>query len=163
MTATRLLAVNDLGVRVGEDHQRAKLTNAEVDRLLDLHEEHGIGYRRLAEIFGMSKRAVRDICNYDRRAQHATEFRRAAAPTIEQRRILSPETMGPISCECAGCHIQIPYRQMLVLSGYRWCEPCYTIAITYAKCAKPAKNRENAQQKQLFAQQNDILKKNTDS
>lgn len=147
MTATRMLAVNELGIRVGEDHQRAKLTNAEVDRLLELHEDHAVGYRRLAELFAVSKRTVRNICNYERRAQHASDFIRGNAATVQQRRVLSPETMGPISCECAGCHEQIPYREMLVLSGYRWCEPCYAIALKYAKHSK---KRKSAQQTTLF-------------
>lgn len=150
MNATRMLAVNELGIRVGEDHQGAKLTNAEVDRLLELHEEQQVGYKRLADLFAVSVRTVRNICNYERRAQHAVDFRRGDAPTIEQRRVLSPATMGPVSCECIGCFQQTPYREMQVLGGYRWCEPCYARALRYAKNAK---KRKNMQENQLFTQE----------
>lgn len=151
MEATRLLAVNESGIRVGEDHQRAKLTNAEVDKLLDLHEEHGMGYGRLAELFGVSKSATRDICRYLRRAQHAVDFRRATAPTIEQRRLADPVHMGPTHAPCAGCYTSIPYREMQLLGGYRWCEHCYTIALKNAKNAKTIKKRKNTQQTCLFS------------
>lgn len=150
MQATRLLAVNELGIRVGEDHQRAKLTNAEVDRLLDLHEEHGIGYGILADTFAVSKSAVRDICRYLRRAQHPTEFRRAAAPTIEERREADPEHMGPTHAPCTGCFQPTPYRTMHLLGGFRWCQTCYPDALRNAKNAKSTKKRKNTAQTQLF-------------
>ncbi len=150
MTATRMLAVNELGIRVGEDHQRAKLTNAEVDRLLDLHEERGVGYKRLGAIFAVSPSTARDICNYTKRAQHATDFRRGEAPTIEERRRLSPETMGPTTCTCAGCHQEHPYRETQPLSGHRWCDPCYEVALEYAIRMKIAKNRKNVTQMCMF-------------
>lgn len=151
MQTTRLLAVNEAGIRVGEDHQRAKLTNAEVDKLLDLHEEHGMGYGRLAELFGVSKSTTRDICRYLRRAQHAVDFRRSTAPTIEQRREADPEHMGPLTAPCTGCYAPIPFRSMHLLGGYRWCEHCYTIALNNAKNTKTTKKRKNTQQTQLFA------------
>jgi hypothetical protein len=37
--------VNDRGVRVGEDHQRATLTDHDVELMRQLREE-GIGYKR---------------------------------------------------------------------------------------------------------------------
>lgn len=157
MTATRMLAVNELGIRIGEDHQRAKLTNIEVDRLLDLHEEDGVGYRRLAEMFGVSKRTVRDICAYRKRCQHAAEFRRGPGLTIDERRALFPDTMGPSHADCAGCHAPFPYRSMNLLRGYRWCEQCYTIAVRYAKNARTAKKRKNTQQIDLFSHQIDKI------
>lgn len=147
MQATRLLAVNELGIRVGEDHQRAKLTNAEVDRMLYLHEDLGVGYKRLAQLFAVAVRTVRNICHYERRAQHAVDFVRAAAPTIEERRLTSPDTMGPTFACCAGCYDHVPYREMLMLGGYRWCEACYPLAVNNAKNAK---KRKNMQQTSLF-------------
>lgn len=150
MTATRMLAVNELGIRVGEDHQRAKLTNLEVDRLLELHEEHGIGYKRLANIFAIGIRTARDICAYTKRAQHATDFVRGVALTIEQRRALYPEAMGPTTADCAGCRMTFPYRGTFPLAGYRWCNCCFDTAIEYAKKQKVAKKRKNVAQTCLF-------------
>ncbi len=64
----RVVGVNERGIRVGQDHQNAKLTNAEVDLLLELHDQ-GWGYRRLATKFEISKRTVRGYCDGSRRGQ----------------------------------------------------------------------------------------------
>lgn len=63
------IAVNETGRRIGEDHQHAKLTNDQVDRIRDLHEDHGLSYTQLASMFCVSKSSVADICQYRRRAQ----------------------------------------------------------------------------------------------
>lgn len=65
----RLVTTNDRGLRIGESHARAKLTDHEVDLIRELHEEHGMGYRLLATKFEVSKRTIRDICSYRKRAQ----------------------------------------------------------------------------------------------
>ncbi len=70
----RLVAVNESGLRIGEDHPRAKLTDAEVERLRQLHAE-GIGYRRLAVIFEVNRATVRDIVKFRTRAQTPTAWR----------------------------------------------------------------------------------------
>lgn len=66
-----LVAVNENGVRIGESHPRVRLTDGEVELIRLLHEdEHEpVGYRRLAAIFEVSKRTIRDICAYRRRAE----------------------------------------------------------------------------------------------
>lgn len=66
-----LVAVNANGVRIGESHPRARLTDWEVELIRQLHEdlEEPIGYRRLAAIFEVSKRTIRDVCAYRRRAE----------------------------------------------------------------------------------------------
>lgn len=73
----KLIGVNDKGLRVGEDHQRAKLTDQDVERMRQLHEVDGIGYRRLCKMFEVSHTAVRRICNYEMRNQAAVKFRKA--------------------------------------------------------------------------------------
>lgn len=70
----KLVAVNAKGYRLGEDHQHAKLTNREVDQLLELHEQ-GWGYKRLARVFEVSKATVRRICSGARRCQTPTDWR----------------------------------------------------------------------------------------
>lgn len=61
--------INSRGYRVGEGHQRAVLSDHEIDLVRHLHEEDGLGYRKLAVIFEMSKSAIREICLYRVRAQ----------------------------------------------------------------------------------------------
>lgn len=64
----RVVCVNASGLRVGEDHQNAKLTDREVDRMRELHEQ-GTTVTELARMFEVSKGTVCDIVSYRRRAQ----------------------------------------------------------------------------------------------
>lgn len=66
----KLVAVNDAGLRIGEDHPNAKLTDAEVERIRSLHEAERMSYKLLAEKFEISKGAIAKICRYERRAQY---------------------------------------------------------------------------------------------
>lgn len=75
----RSVAVNELGMRLGEDHQNAKLTNAEVDMLLELREQ-GWGYRRLSAKFEVSKRTVRGYCNGSGRCQIPARWKTIERP-----------------------------------------------------------------------------------
>jgi hypothetical protein len=68
LNARRVVRVNEAGLRIGEDHHNAKLTDADVEAMLQLRRD-GWGYRRLAAKFECSKRVVRDICAGRRRAQ----------------------------------------------------------------------------------------------
>jgi hypothetical protein len=77
------VALNESGTqRIGQDHARAKLSNAQVEAIRDEHEAypHGdprhVGYRRLAEKWRVSKRTIRDICNYTKRNQWAGRWKR---------------------------------------------------------------------------------------
>jgi hypothetical protein len=71
----RIVGVNEAGLRVGEDHPRAKLTDEEVERMRAMHEQEHIGYRRLAKMFELSKRTVAKICRYEMRNQSAARYR----------------------------------------------------------------------------------------
>ena len=70
----KTVAVNDAGLRIGEDHPNAKLTDAEVERIRSLHED-GMSYDALAEKFEVSKWAIGRICRYERRAQTPANFK----------------------------------------------------------------------------------------
>jgi hypothetical protein len=72
----RLIGVNERGLRVGQDHQRAKLTDAAVEMIRCLRED-GLSYGVIAEKFEISKTLVIYICSYRRRAQSAVRFTRA--------------------------------------------------------------------------------------
>lgn len=64
----RVVAINRRGLRVGEDHQNAKLTNDEVDLIRELH-EGGMSYKALAQKFEVGKSTVADIVKHRRRAE----------------------------------------------------------------------------------------------
>lgn len=73
------IGINERGLRVGEDHQNAKLTDAEVEMIRELHNE-GLSYKTLAVKFDVSKSLIRYIVQYKRRGQVATEWRTVHIP-----------------------------------------------------------------------------------
>lgn len=76
----KTVGVNDAGLRVGEDHPNAKLTDAEVERIRELHEIEGLSYAVLAEKFEQSKGAIAKICRYERRGQFAAKAKTVPVP-----------------------------------------------------------------------------------
>lgn len=71
--ARRVVGVNERGIRVGQWHQRAILTDADIDRMLQLRDQ-GFGWKKLAAIFECSARHCRDVCSGKKR-QMATRFK----------------------------------------------------------------------------------------
>ena len=71
----KLIPINDLGHRIGEHHQKAKLSDQDVEWIRQLHEEHGISYPKLAAKFEISERMIGCICRYERRNQHVAGFK----------------------------------------------------------------------------------------
>jgi hypothetical protein len=76
----RLIRVNEGGRRIGEDHHRAKLTDADVDQILALRDA-GMSYGKIASKFddipgGVAKSTVRDICTGRIRAQLCARIKR---------------------------------------------------------------------------------------
>lgn len=69
------IKLNEAGRRIGETHHRSRLSDAEVDLMRDLHEDHGLGYDRLSKRFGLARRTVRDIVNYKRRVSTVADIR----------------------------------------------------------------------------------------
>jgi predicted DNA-binding protein (UPF0251 family) len=76
----KTVAVNDAGLRIGEDHPNAKLTDAEVERIRSLHEDEGMTYDELSEKYEVSKWAIGRICRYERRAQTPAAFKDVHVP-----------------------------------------------------------------------------------
>ncbi len=100
----RFFAINANGLRVGEDHPRAKLTDHDVDLIRDALDERdafvavlvGLGYRRLvirralswlemdvrgiARRFEVSRSLIQDIYVGRRRAQTVTGHRSVRLP-----------------------------------------------------------------------------------
>ncbi len=71
----RIITLNDQGYRIGEDHPNAKLTDAEVELVRQLH-GGGMIYADLAEKFEVSKWSISRICRYELRNQTASKFRK---------------------------------------------------------------------------------------
>lgn len=74
----KLVAVNDRGLRIGEDHPNAELTDGEVELVRRLNGQ-GMSFRILAEKFEQSKGAIAKICRYERRAQFTAKFKEVEA------------------------------------------------------------------------------------
>lgn len=72
----RFIGCNDQGYRVGSSHPKVKLTDEMVSYLRTLHEEKGLGWRRLARITGLPAWTVKDILSWRRRLQVPTQWKR---------------------------------------------------------------------------------------
>lgn len=69
MNARRVVKVNEHGRRIGEDHPRARLTDHDVELMLQLRQREGWSWKRLARAFDCSRSQVRRICLGVHRAQ----------------------------------------------------------------------------------------------
>ena len=70
----KVVGVNERGLRVGEDHQHAKLTDAECELIRELH-ACGWSYKKLADKFEVGKSTIADIVKFRRRGQFAVDWR----------------------------------------------------------------------------------------
>ena len=70
----KLIAINEHGLRIGEDHHNARYTNGEIDMVHELR-ENGWGYKRISKSLEMPVRTVRDICNGRRHCQTPAGWR----------------------------------------------------------------------------------------
>ena len=69
------VAVNELGLRIGEDHQNAKYPDSAIERVLELR-DIGISYKRIAKICTMPDSTVACICKATRRCQIAAAWKK---------------------------------------------------------------------------------------
>lgn len=67
--------INDRGIRLGEAHHNAKLTDAEVDQIRDLHENGAMGYKMIAHNYSVHRNTVKDICDFKHRATTPADYR----------------------------------------------------------------------------------------
>jgi hypothetical protein len=65
----RVVAVNETGRPIGEDHYRADLTDGEVELARRMREKDKMTYAQIAKIFEVSRGAIAKICLYQRRNQ----------------------------------------------------------------------------------------------
>jgi DNA invertase Pin-like site-specific DNA recombinase len=72
----KYVATNDRGIRVGETHHRAKLTDNEVEQIRDLYEFGGMTYSEIAKNYGVTKSEIAQICRYERRVQSVSKWKK---------------------------------------------------------------------------------------
>ena len=68
LAACPMVAVNDAGHVVGEQHHRARLTDHDVDLIINLR-AHGLRYAEIAAKFDVSLSTVESVCTGRRRSQ----------------------------------------------------------------------------------------------
>lgn len=82
--ARRYVGISERGSRCGQDHPRARLTDADVDLVRELYEEHGLTYRQLMEKFQVSKSTIHDLVTYRRRVIYPVRWKREPPPGTPQ-------------------------------------------------------------------------------
>jgi hypothetical protein len=73
--------VNEYGKRIGEGHPRSRLTDEQIDRIRDLHEDHNLTYLQLGEMYSVPRTTIASICQYARRAQTPFGWKRLQVET----------------------------------------------------------------------------------
>lgn len=73
------VALNERGYRIGSSHHNSTIPDEIVNRIRDLHEDHGLGYRRLARMFNLKRSFIQKVCNYVIRAQTPARWKRIQA------------------------------------------------------------------------------------
>ena len=70
-----MVAIGENNRRIGEDHPRAKMTNRDIELLLELRDE-GWSYGQLARKFETTKSYVGEICRGRKRCQYPVRFKK---------------------------------------------------------------------------------------
>ena len=73
----RLVGMNDRGVAIGQYHPRAKYPDELIDQIREMREDQRLPTREISARTGVSRRMVREICSYAKRAQTYTNWRKA--------------------------------------------------------------------------------------
>lgn len=73
---SRLIGVNERGLRVGETHQRAKLTDRDIELFWQLRDVDGWGCKRLAAKFEISHQHAKRIFSGSQRNQRPVDYRK---------------------------------------------------------------------------------------
>jgi hypothetical protein len=76
-----IIKLSDRGLRIGESHGRAKLTDRDVELLRQLRDQ-GWSLTHLAEKFDLSRRHVLRICSHRQRATTVARLKVVTLPTV---------------------------------------------------------------------------------
>lgn len=74
------LRVSRTGRKIGEAHHNAKISDRLVQKLRDLNENWGLGWRRLSAQFELSPNTVKAILNFRRRNTIFGGYRKVERP-----------------------------------------------------------------------------------
>lgn len=80
------IRVNERGLRIGESHPRARLSDAEVDQLL-ADRERGMSLAALGQKWGMSKSGAKAIVDGKRRGQIGPTVDKAPTQRIKAKKV----------------------------------------------------------------------------
>lgn len=69
-------AYNENGRRVGQSHPKAKLSDEQIDKIREDHEERGMTAGQLAIKYGSTKKTIEPILSYKVRCQTPANYRR---------------------------------------------------------------------------------------
>lgn len=81
--------VDDKGNRLGEAHQRAKLSDDDVELIRAIYEEGMESMGTLAHVFGVGKTTIADIINFRRRSTTPAGYR-----TVTESQLKKPLPMS---------------------------------------------------------------------
>ena len=93
-------AINQEGNICGQHHHRAKLSDSLVQKLRDLHEKYGLGWRRLSAQFELTPITVKKILAYERRNCTVVAYRQICA--YERSNAPSAPAHSPTSSPSSG-------------------------------------------------------------
>lgn len=71
-----IVGVNENGYRIGEHHHNSRISNEKVDEIRALHEDDGLGYRKISKLTGIKRSTIQKICNYEIRAQTPDRYKK---------------------------------------------------------------------------------------
>ena len=89
-----LVRVNEPGMRIGESHHKAKLTDNDVRRLLDDRHVGGMSLQAIADKWGMSKSGVKMIVDGSRRGQVGPKVAKKPTEVSAPKRVRVKLTIG---------------------------------------------------------------------
>lgn len=81
--SSELVAVNEHGQPIGEDHPRSLYSNRDIELMRQLYEQ-GVGPSEIARKFDAKKRFVIKVVKYQARVAYADRFVRKEVSTVER-------------------------------------------------------------------------------
>lgn len=103
--AGRIIAFGDTGRRIGEGHQNAKLSDADVDLAFELREA-GLSLREIGEKFGVQKAAIWKMIHGYTRGEAPSEWRRAGKPRSSVQHATPVPVVTPPGEDAPGALLQ---------------------------------------------------------
>lgn len=79
----KLVAIGETNRRIGEDHPKAVLSNAQVDEVFEMR-ERGLSYGQIARRFKVTRQNIRDVLSCRTRAQYAVRFKEITYDTTRE-------------------------------------------------------------------------------